>query len=74
MEGATRCASFLDVSGQRPVAFAYPIDRAAYRRRNLIKRAFGPVKIGSSSPRAMTDWPSTFNFMAAIDLVTLATQ
>jgi transposase len=53
-------------------ASVYPIDKVAYRRRNLIERAFGKLK---NWKRIATRYDRlAVNFMAAIALVALATQ
>jgi len=51
---------------------AYPLNRAAYRRRNVIERMFGKVK---NWKRIATRYDRlAVNFLAAIALVALATQ
>jgi transposase len=53
-------------------ASVYPIDRKAYRRRNIIERMFGRLK---NWKRIATRYDRlAVNFMAAIALVALATQ
>jgi transposase len=37
----------------------YPLDRVAYRRRNLIERLFGASRTGDASPPATTASPET---------------
>jgi len=51
---------------------AYPLNRAAYRRRNVIERMFGKLK---NWKRIATRYDRlAVNFLAAIALVALATQ
>jgi transposase len=53
-------------------ASVYPLNKPAYRRRNLIERAFGKLK---NWKRIATRYDRlAVNFMAAITLVALATQ
>jgi transposase len=53
-------------------ASVYPINKAAYRRRNIIERMFGRLK---NWKRIATRYDRlAVNFMAAIALVALATQ
>lgn len=53
-------------------ASVYPINKIAYRRRNLIERAFGKLK---NWKRIATRYDRlAVNFMAAIALVALASQ
>lgn len=51
---------------------AYPLNRAAYRRRNIIERMFGKLK---NWKRIATRYDRlAINYLAAIALVALATQ
>jgi transposase len=53
-------------------ASVYPINKAAYRRRNIIERMFGRLK---NWKRIATRYDRlAVNFMAAITLVALVTQ
>jgi transposase len=76
---ADRLRTWLDDRGIEPVipgratrSAVYPLNRPAYRRRNLIERMFGKLK---NWKRIATRYDRlAVNFLAAIALVALATQ
>jgi transposase len=76
---ADRLRGWLDARGVEAViparatrASVYPINKAAYRRRNVIERRIGRMK---NWKRIATRYDRlAVNFMAAIALVALATQ
>lgn len=60
------------IPGRATRGVVYPLNRAAYRRRNTIERMFGKLK---NWKRIATRYDRlAVNFLAAIALVALATQ
>jgi transposase len=60
------------IPGRASRNVAYPLNRAAYRRRNVIERMFGKLK---NWKRIATRYDRlAVNYLAAIALVALATQ
>ena len=60
------------IPGRAARAIAYPLNRAAYRRRNVIERMFGRLKNGK---RIATRYDRlAINYLAAIALVATITQ
>jgi len=60
------------IPGRASRDVAYPLNRAAYRRRNIIERMFGRLK---NWKRIATRYDRlAVNYLAAIALVALATQ
>ncbi len=47
------------IPGRAARAVVYPLNRTAYRRRNVIERMFGCSRTGSASRRDTTGLPST---------------
>jgi transposase len=60
------------IPGRAAREVVYPLNRAAYRRRNIIERMFGKLK---DWKRIATRYDRlAVNFLAAITLVALVTQ